>query len=247
MSLSDVHGISDQEITNIIAGRPYLDLADFVYRANVSEPTTEALVKIGAFDQLNNVGKNGINRRDLYVHLTELQKLNTKAKQVSRAQLTFALQPNEIESLGLPNLAAEEQLQNEIETLGMEITSHLLAPYIDFLNAVGVKKSAQLIKERSGSSVLVVGVKVALQTPPIRTGKRVMFLTIDDGYGCNDLTFFDDAQDQYAHVIRSSALILARGIIRKTGPRGISIRATGAWDLTQAHNNWQIKQIELIN
>ena len=241
MSLADVRGISIQEIENIIAGRPYLDLADFVYRANVSAPTTEALVNIGAFDKLNGVSKTGINRRDLYIHLAELQKVTTKAKQVSAAQLTFELKPTSVEKLGLPDVTAEEQLQNELDTLGTEVTSHVLAPYVEFLNSIGVKKSAQLIQERSGASVLVVGVKVALQTPPIRTGQRVMFLTIDDGFGCNDLTFFQDSQAQYAHVIRSSALILARGVVRKTGPRGISLRATGAWDLNEAFNRWLAK------
>jgi error-prone DNA polymerase len=241
MSLADVRGISTQEIENIIAGRPYLDLADFVYRANVSAPTTEALVNIGAFDKLNGVSKTGINRRDLYIHLAELQKVTTKAKQVSAAQLTFELKPTRVEKLGLPDVTAEEQLQNELDTLGTEVTSHVLAPYVEFLNSIGVKKSAQLIQERSGASVLVVGVKVALQTPPIRTGQRVMFLTIDDGFGCNDLTFFQDSQAQYAHIIRNSKLILARGVVRKTGPRGISLRATGAWDLNEAFNRWLAK------
>ena len=143
-----------------------------------------------------------------------------------------------VESHNLPDIKLPEQLQNELDTLGTEVTSHALIPYGDFLNDIGVKKSSQLIHERSGTSVLVVGVKVALQTPPIRSGQRVMFLTIDDGYGCNDLTFFQDAQAQYAHVIRSSGLILARGVIRRTGPRGISLRATAAWDLNDAYQKW---------
>ena len=244
MALCDVRGITYQEIENIISDRPYLDLADFVYRANVSIPTTEALVNIGAFDELNGVGKNGINRRDLFIHLADLQKITSKAKQVSTAQIAFELKPTGVESLGLPDVTLEEQLQSELDTLGTEVTSHVLAPYVDFLNAIGVKKSSQLIIERSGSSVLVVGVKVALQTPPIRTGNRVMFLTIDDGFGCNDLTFFQDAQAQYAHVIRNSSLILARGIIRRTGPRGISLRATAAWELNEAFEKWQTKIVK---
>ncbi len=52
--------------------------------------------------------------------------------------------------------------------------------------------------------MLVVGVKVALQSPPIRSGKRVLFLTIDDGFGCSDLTFFEDTQQSYAHIIKAN-------------------------------------------
>ena len=64
MSLCDVQGINDREIDSIIAGRPYLDLADFVHRASVSEPTTEALLLIGAFQGLH----PGFNHRDLLLH-----------------------------------------------------------------------------------------------------------------------------------------------------------------------------------
>ena len=238
MPLSEVRGITAEEVHNIMAHRPYVDLTDFFYRAHVSTPTIEALANIGAFDQLNGVGTSGINRRDLYLHLSELHKHTTSTKHSSKNQLTFDMMATAVESHNLPDIKLPEQLQNELDTLGTEVTSHALIPYGDFLNDIGVKKSSQLIHERSGTSVLVVGVKVALQTPPIRSGQRVMFLTIDDGYGCNDLTFFQDAQAQYAHVIRSSGLILARGVIRRTGPRGISLRATAAWDLNDAYQKW---------
>ena len=245
LPLSDVDGISTEEVSNIITHRPYVDLADFFYRAQVSTPTIEALVNIGAFDTLNGVGTRGINRRDLYLHLKDLQGYANAAKHSNKNQLTLELVATDVESHNLPDITVAEQLQNELDTLGTEVTSHVLLPYGDFLNAIGVKKSSQLIHERSGASVLVVGVKVALQTPPIRSGQRVMFLTLDDGYGCNDLTFFQDAQDQYAHVIQRSSLILARGVIRRTGPRGISLRATAAWDLNYSYQEWSQKRHSL--
>ena len=239
MSLADISGISGEEVHNIVSARPYLDLADFIYRSKASAPTTEALVNIGAFDEICGVAKNGVNRRDIYIHLQELQKINGAKKKVDSSQLSFNLLTSDIESLGLPDITQEEQLKAELTVLGMDVTSHLLAPYGEFLNSIGVTKSSDLIKARSGSSVVVVGVKVALQTPPIRTGKRVMFLTLDDGHGCNDLTFFESAQENFAYLIRNTALILARGEIRRTGPRGVSIRATGAWDLNDAYSSWK--------
>ncbi len=95
----------------------------------------------------------------------------------------------------------------------------------------------------------MVGVKVALQSPPIRSGKRVLFLTLDDGYGCNDLSFFEDSQQSYAHIIKSSNLIIAKGFIRRTGARGVSIRATAAWALDEIYQSWcegKINQLDLI-
>jgi error-prone DNA polymerase len=117
--------------------------------------------------------------------------------------------------------------------------------YGEFLNAIGAVRSSDLLKQRSQSSVLVAGIKVAMQTPPVRSGKRVIFLTLDDGYGLSDSTFFTDVQGEYANVLYSTSLLLVRGITRRTGARGISIRATGAWDLRAAYESWSAKQSTL--
>jgi error-prone DNA polymerase len=121
----------------------------------------------------------------------------------------------------------------------MDISHHMIEFYADFLNSINAIRSSELIKQRSNSEVLVAGVKVALQTPPIRSGKRVMFLTLDDGYGCSDSTFFEDSQNLYAATLRNSSLLLVKGVIRRTGPRGISLRAIGAWDLSKAYEKWR--------
>ena len=235
VSLADVAGISETEISSIIAGQPYVDLADFTYRSGVSHPTAEALVMIGAFDDLHRVKEKNINRRDLLLHLHDLYRLSGSKTKSIQNQMTFRLAPPELHSSGLPDLTANEQVRYELDLLGMDISGHRLEFYWDFLNSIGAVRSSDLITHRSGSSVLVAGVKVALQTPPMRSGKRVMFVTLDDGFGCNDATFFDDAQKDYAATIRNSSLLLVQGEIRRTGPRGISIRATGAWDLQASY------------
>ena len=86
--------------------------------------------------------------------------------------------------------------------------------------------------------MFVAGVKVATQTPPVRSGRRVIFLTLDDATGPVDATFFDDAQGPYAATVFSSWLLLVRGEVRRTGPRGVSIRATGCWELGEVRRAW---------
>jgi error-prone DNA polymerase len=241
LSLADLGGISEREIESIIAARPFVDLADFVHRAGASVTTTESLIMIGGFDQLHQINQSSekLNRRDLLLHLQDLYKLTGKSNnKVGQTQLTLELPPPTLVAAGLPNLTVIEQVQNEVEILGMEVTSHMLNFYGDFLNAIGAVKSSDVIKQRSGASVLVAGVKSSLQTPPVRSGKRVMFLTMDDGYGCNDVTFFEDTQQSYAQLLRTSNLFLVRGAVRRTGPRGVSIRATEAWDLAITYRKW---------
>ncbi|TSA48134.1 MAG: DNA polymerase III subunit alpha [Actinomycetales bacterium] len=239
MSLADVSGISESEVSTIVLGRPYLDLADFVYRSGASRPTTESLLMVGAFDKLHNLAGSKINRRDLFLHLQDLYRLTGSKSATTQNQMVFELQPPELQPSGLPDLTASEIVRKEVDILGMDISNHMMEFYGDFLNKIGAVKSSDLISQRSGASVLVAGVKVALQTPPVRSGRRVMFLTLDDGFGCNDVTFFEDTQNGYAALLRNAWLFLIRGEIRRTGPRGISLRATGAWELSDSYDKWR--------
>jgi error-prone DNA polymerase len=249
LALADVDGISENEIESIIAARPYADLADFVYRSGTSQPTTESLIMVGAFDALHRLSDEKINRRDLLLHLQDLaQSVSSSSKKKSApSQILLDLAPPDLLPSGLPQLTSSEVLAHEVEILGMDISHHILDSYADFLNHIGAIKSSDLIKQRSGASVLVAGVKVALQTPPVRSGRRVMFLTIDDGYGCSDLTFFEDVQNDYASLLRNSSLFLARGVIRRTGPRGISLRATAAWELAHSYEKWRNLNLREFN
>jgi error-prone DNA polymerase len=242
LALSDLSGISESEAINIVSAAPYLDLTDFVRRSGASYPTTEKLIMIGAFDSLHE-----INRRDLALHLADINRspaVNLQSKALN-SQLTFGFKAPELKPSGLPDLTFAEKVKNEVEHLGMEVSAHLLEFYGEFLNQIGAVRSADLLKQRSGSSVLVAGVKVALQQPPVRSGKRVIFLSIDDGFGCSDATFFTDTHEKFAQTLFSSNLLLVRGVIRRTGPKGVSIRATGAWDLPSAYESFQLKKSNL--
>jgi error-prone DNA polymerase len=239
IALSTVSGISDSEVHSIIAGRPYIDLNDFVRRSGCSTPVTESLILTGGFDSLH----VDVNRRDLLLHFSDLQKSPSAA--VSGAQLNLGFDPPALISSGLPAMTAAESVKYEVDRLGIDMSRHMIEFYGDFLNAIGAVRSSDLLKQRSQSSVLVAGIKVAMQTPPVRSGKRVIFVTLDDGYGLSDSTFFTDVQGEYANVLYSTSLLLVRGVTRRTGARGISIRATGAWDLRAAYESWSTKQSTL--
>jgi error-prone DNA polymerase len=239
IALSTISGISDGEVQSIIAGRPYIDLNDFVRRSGCSTPVTESLILTGGFDSLH----ADVNRRDLLLHFSDLQKSPSAA--VSGAQMNLGFEPPALISSGLPAMTASESVKHEIDRLGIDMSRHMIEFYGEFLNAIGAVRSSDLLKQRSQSSVLVAGIKVAMQTPPVRSGKRVIFLTLDDGYGLSDSTFFTDVQSEYANVLYSTSLLLVRGVTRRTGARGISIRATGAWDLRAAYESWSAKQSTL--
>ena len=236
LALSEVQGISEDEVESIVANRPYSDLADFVYRSGASQPITEALILLGGFTSIYGAS---VNRRDLLLHLSDIHRLaRGSERRPSSGQFTLGLKPEFSES-GLPHLSKSDEVRLQLDHLGMDVSHHLLEFYADFLNHIGAVRSSELLSLRSNSEVLVAGVKVALQTPPIRSGKRVIFLTLSDGYGCSDITFFEDVQVDAAELLYSSSLLLVRAVTRRTGPRGISLRALKAWDLALSYERWR--------
>ncbi|MGN6689272.1 MAG: DNA polymerase III subunit alpha, partial [Actinomycetales bacterium] len=140
---------------------------------------------------------------------------------------------------GLPEMSDGELVRAELEILGLDASAHILDFYEPVLNALNVVRSRDILRCRSRSEILIAGVKVATQTPPIRSGRRVVFVTLDDATGPVDATFFEDAQGPYAATVFHSWLLIVRGIVRRTGPRGVSVRATGAWELPTVHAAYQ--------
>jgi error-prone DNA polymerase len=102
-----------------------------------------------------------------------------------------------------------------------------------FLGELGVVTARRLLEARHGETVLVAGAKAATQTPPIRSGKRVIFSTLDDGTGLVDLAFFDDSHDACAHTVFHSWLLLVRGVVQRRGPRSLSVVGAAAWNLAE--------------
>lgn len=222
LALSDVHGISEAESGRIEAGRPYASLRDFWQRARPGRPVAERLARIGALDAF------GANRRDLLLHLSELHG----ARRAPGGQLP--LDGGTLTApAGLPDLDDAERLSAELGVLGMDASRHLMEDHTAFLNELGVVSAKRLRDAEHGRTVLVAGAKAATQTPPIRSGKRVVFSTLDDGTGLVDLAFFDDSHDACAYTVFHSWLLLVRGVVQRRGPRSLSVVGSRAWNLAE--------------
>ncbi|MGW1895596.1 DNA polymerase III subunit alpha [Streptomyces sp. NPDC002004] len=223
LALCDVHGISEAEAARIAEGRPYASLLDFWERARPSRPVAQRLAQVGALDAF------GANRRDLQLHLTELHR---GARGARGAQLPLA-GGRRTAPAGLPDLDDAERLSAELGVLSMDASRNLMDDHRTFLDELGVVTARRLRDVRHGETVLVAGAKAATQTPPIRSGKRVIFTTLDDGTGLVDLAFFDDAHAACAHTVFHSWLLLVRGVVQRRGPRSLSVVGSAVWNLSE--------------
>ncbi|GAA2508754.1 DNA polymerase III subunit alpha [Streptomyces longisporus] len=223
LALSDVYGISEAEAARIAEGQPYASLLDFWERARPSRPLAQRLAQVGALDSF------GANRRDLQLHLTELHR---GARGAGGGQLPLT-GGRKTAPAGLPDLSEAEKLSAELGVLSMDASRNLMDDHRAFLDELGVVSARRLRETRHGETVLVAGAKAATQTPPIRSGKRVIFSTLDDGTGLVDLAFFDDSHDACAHTVFHSWLLLVRGVVQRRGPRSLSVVGAAAWNLAE--------------
>lgn len=236
LPLTQLTGISQAEVERIIAHAPYDSVADLIARAKPHKPTLDRLADVGALDASVFRGVE--------------QKGRTGAAPEGTAESSCGRDEDAIESvpiqLALPLGAWHETpyrdrdtsdlpatLRTELDLLSLDVSAHLMAGYRQRLEGWPITRAADLIRLRNKSEVWVVGVRVSTMTPPMKNGKRVVFISLDDGSGCVDTAFFDEAQRLSGPDLFGTAMLLIKGTTRRTGPRGISVTAEQAWDLTK--------------
>lgn len=245
MSLTEVQGISEAEVERIIAEQPFIDVSDFYLRAKPSRRTIERLALVGALDSVAGISAGEVfTRGDVMARVRQLNAIKKRpTAREDQPTLDFStLNFGDLEQLptGNQDMSITERVQYELDILHLDVSQHVLEQYRPMLDEMGVINSNELVGLRNKSEVLVAGVRVATQTPPMRSGKRVVFITLDDGTGCSDATFFDEAQSRCSHILFNTKLVIISGKTRRTGVRGVSIMAENAWDLKELWNQWLI-------
>ncbi|WP_425861674.1 DNA polymerase III subunit alpha [Arthrobacter sp. TWP1-1] len=250
LSLAGVYGLSGTELKRILTGQPYDSLADLRDRAKLSRPTLKRLAQLGALDSLHRKAQgatgNTANRADLVAHVNSLPvHKSSRRNEPIEGQLALPMEDVELGTLVAEHPAATpaETVRTELDLLSLDVSDHLMGSYAPLLDQLGVSRAENLLGLRNNSEVLVAGVRVATQTPPMRGGKRVVFISVDDGTGCVDTVFFTEAQEKSGPLLFGTRMLLIHGLTRRTGPRGISVQALQAWDL---HDTAKLPQAHVL-
>jgi error-prone DNA polymerase len=256
LALSAVERIDDAMVDSILRARPFDSVEDLRRRSALSQPVAEALAHVGALDELGNVWgacaphapggvtTNGKSRRDL------LLEVNERWSGLRRHQPADPAAPQQLDLLGpgpapgLRGYRPSEQVRAELEVLGLDASTHVVSFYDPLLDRLEVTRAVDLLAGRDGARVRVAGVKVATQTPPVKSGQRVIFLSLDDGTGVSDAAFFESVHERCAATVFHSWLLVVEGRLRRTGRRGVSINAGRAFDLTELMDAWRAGGLE---
>ncbi|MFD8342277.1 DNA polymerase III subunit alpha [[Kitasatospora] papulosa] len=226
LSLSTVKGISEDQVARITAGQPYNSLQDLWQRAHPALPITQRLIQIGALDHL----KGDQTRRDLLLQAAELHRHTRNrpgAGQLPIDDTLITAGPS-----GLREMNSRETLDAELNVLKIDVSQHLMEHHHRLLREIGATDAQHLKTMHPGQQVLVAGVRASTQTPPIPSGKRVIFVTLEDGFGLVDCAFFDDSHEACAHTIFHNGLLLVRGTVEARGPRR-TVVGQEVWNLEE--------------
>jgi error-prone DNA polymerase len=130
----------------------------------------------------------------------------------------------------------------ESNLIEVSAATHIMAPFREDLEKHGFIKSTTLKWKSHGSTIKTAGRIIIIHTPPTKSGKRVMFLTLEDEDGLFDLTVFEDVGARYAKKVLASAVLLVEGVLNRFGLRGVSIVAKRFCTLTEFYERIKHEQ-----
>ncbi len=208
---------------------PFESFEDFYLRTRIDYPVAENLIRVGAFDSLEP------DRTELLWRLPllhdRLEALSGSSGQ-RRGQLRAFFSPPSRAGLER-QWSLEDKVRSELELMGLTVSAHPLTLYEDHLRAMGVRMSYELPALGDEVPVTVAGVYERAQNPWMRSGKRTMFLTLEDAYGLFECVCFESKLAQIAPVVARASYFLVRGRLQNNHKRGLAIVAEEVLDLEQ--------------
>lgn len=127
-----------------------------------------------------------------------------------------------------------EQIYNEYISMKVFCHAHPLSALRPSLYKDNIIKATDLRRLPTGSIVRVVGLLIIVHTPPTKSGKRVMFLTMEDETGLMDVVVFPKTQKGFARTILTSQVLAVQGKLQKQGVGGKSMSII----MEKAIKNW---------
>ena len=250
--LGAVKGVGQAAIEEIVAARkagPFRDLYDFCRRVDlrkVNRRVIEALIQAGALDCL------GDHRAQL---LEDLEAALQAAEQHHRSQAqgqndlfglsdTAALPVTPSATAKVDPWPLKKLLAAEKAVLGFYLSGHPMDEYRHELQGFVSASLADLARNDTGPNadtrqVVVAGLVVELRARHSRQGKKMVFLTLEDGTGRLEVAVFAEVLADVEEVLEKDALLVVQGEIGRDDFTGnLRLVADRVWNLTQAREHF---------
>jgi error-prone DNA polymerase len=117
----------------------------------------------------------------------------------------------------------KNKLLNEIKSMSVYCSGHPMEILRERLSVEGVSTARDLRRTPDGSRVRVSGLTVIIHMPPTKSGKRVLFITLEDETGLIDIASFPDSQKSSAKAILTSEVLTVDGKLQRRGKSGLAV------------------------
>ncbi|MFO8061126.1 MAG: DNA polymerase III subunit alpha [Bacillota bacterium] len=206
ISLGQVRGMDERSLERILSSRPFSSFAGYLEATRIDRDITESLILSGAFTSLEP------NRRSL------LWRLPPPGWSGGRWD------PGPVEDVR--DFTPAEKVWLERQVLGIDAGGHIISFLRPQLRRRGVLTAAQAMAAPAGQTVRVAGVLVRPHRPPTRSGRTVVFLSLEDETGLIDVTVFSRTYERYGHLIFSDRVppLMVTGKVQRRG-KGVSVTA----------------------
>ena len=216
IGLNQVRGLETLHLQEILAQReiqPFQSIGDFIHRTSLHQDGIEALVLAGAFDSFST------NRRSL---------LWECSRHIKERRSALVMEEPGIRQ-GVEDFAPLERWVREYQALGLAAHSHILDFYRSQLKKQGALTNAE-IRQGQHQRVRTAGLVIRPHRPPTRSGRVVVFLTLEDETGLIDATIFESVYHRCAQAIFHHPLLVVEGNVLRDGAT-VSITVDQIWPL----------------
>lgn len=219
--------VLEQILTERQRGGPYTSLLNFCSRVRIPKDTLEQLILGGCFDSLS------ANRRALlwqaqtslgwYIP-TSSEKHQGLGRPVQSSLVQVGLQIKEAPGTAIEDFAPYERHMYEYGALGFNPGKHFMNHFRSHLLSCGADDTRSIRRRPRGKWTKIAGLVIRPHKPPTKSGRTVVFFSLEDEFGQVDVTAFENIYQKYGRLIYHSPLLWVEGTVEWRG-RGVSIVA----------------------
>ncbi|ASP40544.1 DNA polymerase III subunit alpha [Bacterioplanes sanyensis] len=243
--LGAVKGVGEGPIEAIIAGRqdgPYRDLFDFCDRIDhgrINKRVLEALVRCGAFDNLERAAPRAVLMASIEDALKNAGQ-NAANEAAGMMDLFGEVEAETADSSDpyerhrrVREWPLKERLAGEKDTLGLFVTGH---PFDEYEHEVRQLVPTKLSQVQEGKAPQkLAGLVVDLRLMKNKRGDNMCFVTLDDRSGRIEVALFSDVYEQVRELVaKDKVLILEAQVSHDDYSGGLKANGRSAMEISQA-------------
>jgi error-prone DNA polymerase len=216
VGLKQVRGVCEVDLKRILENRPYASWFDFLNRARVPRDILENLILSGACESFH------ADRKALLFSLGAFQR---------GGEDELYLPTEEIIPPGVEDFSEYERLCHEWDILGFSAARHPLEFWRERLTTKRVLTNERIKQVKETNRLLrAAGWVIRPHTPPTKSGKTVVFFSLEDETGLLNVTVFPSIYERFGPLIFSEPLLMVEG--RKDRRGANSLVAERLWKVS---------------